>query len=99
ASHGNEVGRWQRRAGRAAGGPLPALLQMIPPLPVSRSGDMRYSDLRGGVRQLCERFPSEYWREVDRQRRYPEKFVQAVTDAGYLGALIPVQYGGLGMGV
>ena len=72
---------------------------MIPPLPVSRSGDTRYSDLRGGVRQLCERFPSEYWREVDRQRRYPEKFVQAVTDAGYLGALIPVQYGGLGMGV
>jgi acyl-CoA dehydrogenase len=51
------------------------------------------------VQQLCERFPGEYWRELDRQRRYPETFVQAVTGAGYLGALVPAQYGGLGMGV
>jgi len=72
---------------------------MIPPRPVSRSAETRYSDLRAGVQQLCERFPGEYWRELDRQRRYPETFVQAVTGAGYLGALVPAQYGGLGMGV
>ena len=56
-------------------------------------------DLRWGIRRLCKDFPDEYWRKVDGERAYPESFVQAVTAAGYLGLLIPVQYGGLGLGI
>jgi acyl-CoA dehydrogenase len=56
-------------------------------------------DLRWGVRRLCKDFPDEYWRKVDEERKYPESFVQAVTAAGYLGLLIPEQYGGLGLGI
>lgn len=74
-------------------------LQLIPSRRLTRSSDARYLDLRSGVRQLCERFPGEYWREMDRNRSYPDAFVRAVTDAGYLGALVPAEYGGLGLGV
>src|SRR6266516_3723222 len=56
-----------------------------------------HGDLRLAVRELCRRFPASYWRELDQQRAYPEAFVQAMTEAGYLGALIPKEYGGLGM--
>ena len=58
-----------------------------------------HDELRRGVRSLCETFTSEYWRELDEARAYPEKFVQALTDAGWLAALIPEQYGGAGLGV
>ncbi len=51
--------------------------------------------LRLAVRELCQQFPNSYWRELDQQRAYPEAFVQAMTEAGYLGALIPQEYGGL----
>ena len=56
-----------------------------------------HEDLRMAVRQLCQRFPDSYWRELDQQHAYPEAFVQAMTEAGYLGALIPKEYGDLGM--
>ena len=56
-----------------------------------------YEDLRQGVREVCARFPDGYWRELDAKREYPEEFVRAMTDAGYLGALIPEEYGGLGL--
>ncbi len=55
--------------------------------------------LRADVRSLCTRFPNDYWRALDRERAYPEAFVRALTDAGYLSALIPEEYGGLGLGV
>jgi acyl-CoA dehydrogenase len=55
--------------------------------------------LRHEVRALCMRFPDPYWRDLDRRREYPEAFVQALTDAGWLAALIPTRYGGLGFGV
>jgi acyl-CoA dehydrogenase len=55
--------------------------------------------LRADVRAHCERFPDVYWRELDRERAYPETFVRAMTEAGYLSALIPADYGGLGLGV
>ncbi|MDR7476678.1 MAG: acyl-CoA dehydrogenase family protein [Armatimonadota bacterium] len=58
-----------------------------------------YRDLRDGVRKLCARFPDSYWRELDEQGAYPEAFVRAMTDAGYLAALIPPEYGGAGLGV
>jgi acyl-CoA dehydrogenase len=58
-----------------------------------------HSELRDAVRSLCLRFPDEYWRKTDRERRYPEEFVKALTEAGWLAALIPEQYGGSGLGI
>jgi acyl-CoA dehydrogenase len=52
--------------------------------------------LRREVRALCMRFPDPYWRDLDRRREYPEAFVRALTEAGWLAALIPARYGGLG---
>jgi acyl-CoA dehydrogenase len=57
----------------------------------------RYENLRKGVREVCADFPDGYWRELDAEREYPEAFVRAMTDSGYLGALIPQEYGGLGL--
>jgi acyl-CoA dehydrogenase len=56
-----------------------------------------HEDLRRGVRDVCARFPNEYWRGLDADRRYPEEFVRAMTEAGHLGALIPEEYGGMGL--
>src|SRR5207342_1255088 len=58
-----------------------------------------HQDLRRGVRDLCKAFPDTYWRELDAARAYPDAFVRALTDAGYLAALIPEAYGGSGLGV
>jgi len=54
-------------------------------------------EIRDGVSRLCATFPMEYWRELDRERRYPTDFVRALTEAGYLSALIPEEYGGSGL--
>jgi acyl-CoA dehydrogenase len=59
----------------------------------------RYQDIRDAVRQLCRQFPDEYFREVDEQRAYPEKFVDALMEAGWLAAMIPEEYGGPGLGL
>ncbi len=56
-----------------------------------------YEDIREGVARLCANFQGEYWRERDREQTYPKDFVQALTEAGYLGALVPEQYGGSGL--
>jgi alkylation response protein AidB-like acyl-CoA dehydrogenase len=53
--------------------------------------------IRESVRALCADFPGEYWRKLDRERAYPTEFVQALTQAGFLGALIPEEYGGSGL--
>ena len=55
--------------------------------------------LRGAVRELCESFDQAYWRELDAARAYPDAFIKALTDAGYLAALIPEEYGGAGLGI
>jgi acyl-CoA dehydrogenase len=55
--------------------------------------------LREGVAQVCAAFPDVYWRETDAQHAYPEAFVGALSDAGYLAALIPENYGGAGLGL
>ena len=59
--------------------------------------DCDYPDLRDAVRRICGDFPAPYWRELDEQRGYPTAFVQALTAAGFLGALIPEEYGGAGL--
>ena len=56
-----------------------------------------FTDIRDGVRALCARFPGPYWRALDRERAYPREFVSALTEAGYLAALIPAEYGGSGL--
>ncbi len=56
-----------------------------------------FPDIREGVRALCADFPGEYWRALDRERAYPTAFVGALTEAGYLAALIPESYGGSGL--
>ena len=56
-----------------------------------------HEELRRGVREVCARFPGEYWRKLDAERRYPAEFVGALGEAGYLAALIPEEYGGMGL--
>jgi alkylation response protein AidB-like acyl-CoA dehydrogenase len=56
-----------------------------------------FADIRDAVRKLCAEFPGEYWRRQDREAAYPSEFVKALSDAGYLAALIPEEYGGSGL--
>lgn len=58
-----------------------------------------YQDIRDAVRDLCAEFPAEYHRGIDERRAYPEEFVDALTKAGWLAALIPEEYGGSGLGL
>ena len=58
-----------------------------------------HADIREGVRALCAGFPASYFREIDERRAYPEAFVDALTKAGWLAALIPQEFGGSGLGV
>jgi acyl-CoA dehydrogenase len=58
-----------------------------------------FEDIRDAVRALCSEFPAEYFRKVDEERGYPEQFVNALTHAGWLAALIPQEYGGSGLGL
>ena len=66
---------------------------MIKDLP---QGD-EIAHIRESVRKLCAEFPGEYWRRLDRDSAYPSEFVKALSDAGYLAALIPEEYGGAGL--
>jgi alkylation response protein AidB-like acyl-CoA dehydrogenase len=59
----------------------------------------QHADIREAVARLCEDFPGEYWRALDRRREYPQDFVGALAGAGYLSILIPEQYGGAGLGL
>ena len=59
--------------------------------------DDDHAQIRASVRSLCAKFPGEYWRKLDRERAYPTDFVAALTEAGYLSALIPERYGGNGL--
>jgi alkylation response protein AidB-like acyl-CoA dehydrogenase len=65
--------------------------------PTSPPESEDHGDIRASVRALCEKFPGEYWRALDRERAYPSAFVAALTEAGFLAALIPEEYGGSGL--
>ncbi len=58
-----------------------------------------FQDIRDSVRALCADFPGEYWRRLDTDRGYPDEFVRALTEAGFLAALIPQEFGGSGLGI
>jgi acyl-CoA dehydrogenase len=59
----------------------------------------QYQEMREALRDLCSRYDSAYWQKIDHERGYPEAFVKAMTDAGWLAALIPEEYGGSGLGL
>src|SRR5262245_29508827 len=59
--------------------------------------DAGWSEIRDGVRHICNAFPNAYWVRLDHDSAYPTEFVEALTKAGYLGALIPEDYGGAGL--
>src|SRR5690554_1275112 len=56
-----------------------------------------FQEIRDAIRDLCQQFPSEYFRKIDEERGYPEEFVKTLTEAGWLAALIPEEYGGSGL--
>ena len=64
-----------------------------------QTASQSFQDIRDAVRDLCAQFPAEYFRQVDAERGYPEAFVDALTRAGWLAALIPQEYGGSGLGL
>ena len=68
-------------------------------MPISIPVDSDHIDLRAAIRDLCARFDGAYWRGVDEARGYPEEFARALTEAGWLAALIPEAYGGSGLGL
>jgi acyl-CoA dehydrogenase len=64
---------------------------------MTQSNESEFQDIRDAVLALCKGFPGPYWRALDRERAYPTEFVKALTEAGYLAALIPEAYGGSGL--
>jgi acyl-CoA dehydrogenase len=66
---------------------------------MNKASANQYQDIRDGVRALCEQYPDEYHRGIDSERGYPEAFVKALTEAGWLAAMIPQEYGGSGLGL
>src|SRR5262245_33700763 len=71
--------------------------------PASKGSDVSvvvgedYPEIRDAIRKICADFPNEYWKKLDETEGYPKEFVDALTKAGYLGALIPEEYGGAGL--
>jgi acyl-CoA dehydrogenase len=65
--------------------------------PLSMPVDRQWEEIRDGVRAVCAAFPNEYWVKLDHESAYPTAFVEALTKAGYLGALVPEIYGGAGL--
>ncbi|WP_304351992.1 acyl-CoA dehydrogenase family protein [Comamonas testosteroni] len=66
---------------------------------IEHTSSNNHHEIRDAIRALCAEFPDEYFRKIDEQRTYPEAFVNALTQAGWLAALIPQEYGGSGLGL
>ena len=66
---------------------------------IEHTSSNNHHEIRDAIRALCAQFPDEYFRKIDEQRIYPEAFVNALTNAGWLAALIPQEYGGSGLGL
>ena len=64
---------------------------------VQKHGSDEFQDIRDAISALCSDFPDEYHRKIDEARGYPEAFVDALTKAGWMAALIPEEYGGRGL--
>jgi acyl-CoA dehydrogenase len=93
------------RLHRAEPGLNPAATAVSPPrfrierahMDQPQHGYDTHPEIREEVKKLCAKFPGEYWRKLDQVRGYPTEFVTALTEAGYLGALVPEEYGGAGL--
>src|SRR5262245_32158152 len=59
----------------------------------------QHDAIRAAIRDICKDFPDAYWRDVDQRHEYPDAFVRALTEAGWLACLIPEEYGGAGLGI
>ena len=68
-------------------------------MPAATPSTVDIAEIRKAVAALCARFPGAYWRALDRDRAYPTEFVRALTEGGFLGCLIPEEYGGSGLGL
>ena len=66
---------------------------------MTQENSAQYGEIREGIRGLCSKFPDEYHRKIDQERAYPEAFVRALTQAGWLSTMIPLEYGGCGLGL
>ncbi|HNN34751.1 MAG TPA: acyl-CoA dehydrogenase family protein, partial [Ottowia sp.] len=66
---------------------------------IEQTSSNNHHEIRDAIRALCAQFPGEYFRKVDEQRAYPAEFVDALTRAGWMAALIPHEYGGSGLGL
>ena len=66
---------------------------------IQHTSSNNHPEIRDAIRALCAEFPDEYFRKVDEQRAYPAEFVDALTKAGWMAALIPHEYGGSGLGL
>ena len=64
-----------------------------------KSQDNTISEIKLAVEKLCQEYPGEYWRELDRNQKYPTDFVKALTESGFLSVLIPEEFGGSGLGI
>ena len=64
-----------------------------------KSQDNTISEIKLAVEKLCQEYPGEYWRELDRNQEYPTDFVKALTESGFLSVLIPEEFGGSGLGI
>jgi acyl-CoA dehydrogenase len=73
------------------------MMSDVLPTPAGAANEQPYAEIREEVAKLCAGFPGEYWRKLDAVRGYPTEFVRALTEGGYLGALIPEEYGGAGL--
>jgi acyl-CoA dehydrogenase len=73
------------------------VMESVPAEAVQLSLGETYPEIRGLVRRICADFPGSYWRKLDERQAYPTEFVEALTKAGLLAALIPEEYGGLGL--
>ena len=73
------------------------VIQSVPEEAVQLTLGESYPEIRDLVRRICADFPGSYWRKLDSEQAYPAEFVDALTKAGLLGALIPEEYGGLGL--
>jgi len=74
-------------------------MSISPGVPGTAGQSSEQAAIRAAVRELCASFPDSYWREVDEQQAYPTAFVQTLTEAGWLAALIPDEYGGAGLSI
>jgi hypothetical protein len=93
--------RWPSRSGSAwkRKPAAPATTEKKAARPMNNANDKRFPDIRDAVRDLCAQFPNEYFRKIDEARGYPAEFVEALTKAGWMAALIPQEYGGSGLGL